>query len=155
MNPKVSSVMRPASGLDYQAFEITIAQLVGQAFEAAPATERGHLLEHLLKPLGVLSLVVVANGVFAKIRFRGGWPGLSVRPEDALNVQASDVVSLVDFVQQISVEAVDGLAQVLSASPVMAGSAAAALLVTILVQRAGHSRRSEAAAAGAHPQGEL
>ena len=119
----------------YQASDLTIAQLVGQVYETAPAAERCRMLEHLMQPLGALSLVAVANGVFAKLWFRSGWRELHIRAEDAQLVCASDVITLVDYVQQASVEAVDGLAQLLAPSPMMAGSAAAALLLTVLVQR--------------------
>jgi hypothetical protein len=119
-----------------QAADVTIPQLVAEVYESAPADERGHLLEQLLRPLGVLSLVAVADGIFAKIRFRSGWQDLHVRPEDLQSVRATDVAALVDHAQQVSVEAVDGLAQVLASSPVMTGSAAAAVLVLVLLQRA-------------------
>ncbi len=113
----------------------SVAQLVAEVYEAAPAAEKGRLLEHLLGPVGVLGLVAVADGIFAKIRFRGGWPQLHVRLEDAQNVQASDVATLVDYVQQISVQALDGLTQIISMSPTVTTSASAALLLTLLVQR--------------------
>jgi hypothetical protein len=128
MNPDPSPEPIPAN--------IPIPQLIGQVYELAPATVRGRILEHLLRPLGVLSLLVVANGIFAKIRFRTGWQDMGVHLEDVQNVQVSDVIALVDRVQLVSVESVDSLAQIIRASPVMAGSAAAALLVTALVQRA-------------------
>jgi len=121
--------------------EASIAQLVGQVYESAPVAERSRLIEQLLRPLGVLSLVAVANGIFAKIRFRSGWPDLHVRLEDVQNVQASDIIVLVNHVQQVSVQAVNDLAGVLAASPVMMGSAAAALLMTLLLQR-GRTRRA-------------
>ncbi len=144
----------PASALSNltscQASEITIAQLVGQVYESAPATERSHLLEHLLRPLGILSLVAVADGIFAKLWFQCGRQDLQVRIEDAQNIRTSDVIALVDFVQQVSVEAVDGLAQVLTASPLMAGSGAAALLVTVLLHRA-RTRRAGTVEAGNQP----
>ena len=126
------------------ASDATIALLVGEVYECAPLEERGRVLDHLLQPLGVLSLFAVAGGLFAKLRLRGGWENFSVRPEDVRNVRASDVIALVDYVQQVSVEAVDGLAQMLAASPLMAGSAAAALLVTLLMRRA-RARRGRAA----------
>ena len=142
--------MKATPALDVMASEhlrqnattLSVPQLVGQVYEEAPAVEKGHMLEHLLRPLGVLALVAVADGIFAKIRFRGGWPDLHVRLEDAQNVQARDVITLVDYVQQVSVQAVDGLSQILAATPTMATSAAAGLLVTLLVQRA-KSRRAE------------
>ncbi|MEO7105367.1 MAG: hypothetical protein ABIZ09_03245 [Rhodoferax sp.] len=122
--------------------EDTIAHLVGQVYEIAPPAERRRLLEHLLKPLGVLSLVAVANGIFANMRFRGGWTDLNVRLEDAQKIQPDDVITLVNYVQQVSLHAVDGLADLLTASPVVTGSATAALLITLLMQRA-RKRRAE------------
>jgi hypothetical protein len=124
------------------ASETTIAYMVGKVFETAPLAERSRLLEHLLQPIGVLGLVAVANGIFARIRFRSGWPNPHVRIEDAQNVQASDVIKLVEYVQQVSVQTVDGLAQIVGVTPMMASSAAAALLVTVLVRRA-RTRRAD------------
>lgn len=116
--------------------ELTIPDLVAEVYEAASAVERGHLLEQLLRPLGVLSLMVIADGVFAKIRFRSGWPDLHVRLEDIQDVRASHVAALVDHAQQVSVETVDGLAQMLAGSSVVSGSTAAGLLIALLLQRA-------------------
>lgn len=139
--------MHPASPLPHsesrppaQTAEVVIPRLVAEVYEAAPENERAHLLEQLLRPLGVLSLVAIAGGIFAKIRFRSGWQDLKVPLEDLHQVHAADVMALVDHAQQVSVETVDGLAQMLIASPALASSAAAALLVAALVQRA--SRRS-------------
>jgi len=133
----------PSEKVTCQVSEVTIAQLVGQVYEYAPPAERSRLLAHLLRPLGVLSLVAIANGIFATIRFRSSGPDLHVPLEDAQNVQVSDIITLVNHVQQVSVHAVDGLADMLAGSPVMAGSAAAALLITVLVQRARTRRASD------------
>ncbi len=122
--------------------EAAIAQLVGQVYEIAPPAERRRLLEHLIKPLGVLSLVAVANGIFASLRYQSGWPDMQIRVEDAQSIQARDVIALVNYVQQVSVHAVDGLASVLASSPVLTGSAAASLLITLLLQRS-RTRRAE------------
>jgi hypothetical protein len=124
-----------------QASELTIPQLVAEVYEAAPVVERGHLIEQLLRPLGVLSLVAIADGIFAKIRFRSGWENMNVRLDDLQNVRAAHVIALVDHAQQVSVETVDGLAQMVAASPVLSGSAAAAVLVAALMRRA-RSRRT-------------
>jgi hypothetical protein len=88
--------------------------------------------------------MAVANGTFAKIRFRGGWHDFCVRLEDTVNVCSGDVMALVDHAQQVSVETIDELAQMLAGSPALASSAAAALLMSLLVQRA----RSRGAVAG-------
>jgi len=142
MNPTPTPPMPELVPIDGPVLEAEIAQLVGQVYEIAPPTERTRLLEHLLKPLGVLSLVAIANGIFATIRFRSGSSDLHVRVEDAQIVQPGDVITLVSHVQQVSIHAVDGLADMLAASPVMTGSAAAALLMTLLMQRS-RKRRAE------------
>lgn len=116
--------------------DMSLAQLVGQVYEVAPVADRSRLLAHLIKPLGVLSLMAVANGVFAKLRFSAGWPELQGRLDDLQQVQASDVASLAGRVEQVSLQALDGLTQVVSASPALTSSAAAALLLTVLMQRA-------------------
>jgi hypothetical protein len=143
MNPQHPQTAGAVAPLTGPASEAAIARLVGQVYEIAPPAERRRLLEHLLKPLGVLSMVAVANGIFANIRFRSGWSDLHVRMEDAQQVQSSDVITLVNYVQQVSIHAVDGLADMLAASPVLTGSAAAALLVSMLMQRARNRRADD------------
>ena len=143
MNPKDSPDAIPPNIQSGQALDVVIARLVGQVYETAPPVERCRLLEQLMEPIGVLSLVAIANGVFAKIWFRSGWPDLHIRPDDTQNVQANDVIALVRYVDQASIETVDGLAQMVAAWPVMAGSAVAALLVTALVRRV-RARRADA-----------
>ena len=142
MNPLPTPQLAHLAQSDVRASEAEIAQLVGQVYAIAPTTLRRRLLEHLLKPLGVLSLVAIANGIFATIRFRSGTADLQVRVEDAQNVQPGDVITLVSHVQQVSIHAVDGLADMLGTSTVMTGSAAAVLLVTLLLQRS-RNRRAE------------
>lgn len=120
--------------------EHIIAHLVGKLYNDAPLALKSHLLEHLMKPLGLLSLMTVANGIFAKIRFKGGWPTVQVRVEDAASVQAGDVTALVDYVQLVSAQGVEHLAQIISTEPMMTGSAVAAVLITILMMRAKNHR---------------
>ena len=113
-----------------------VPQLVGQVFETAPAAERRRLLAYLIKPLSLLSLVAVANGMFARYRLGPAWASVDARQDELQRVGASDIAVLVSHVQQVRAHAVDGLAQVQSQSPVLAGSATAALLITLLAQRA-------------------
>ncbi len=143
MNAHNSPSVIPSIHTDSSASELLIPQLVGQFFVSAPSSERSRLIEYLLRPLGVLSVAGVANGIFAKVLFRRGFQDLHVRADDFQDVHASDVIALVDYAQQVSVEAVDGLAQLLAVSPLIATSAAAALLVSLLVQRAS-ARRARA-----------
>jgi hypothetical protein len=136
MNPHAGPDAGSPNNPRRQSSDNEIAQLVSQVYVTAPAAERRRLLEHLMQPLGLLSLVAVANGVFAKIWFRRGWQDLQIRLEDTEIVRASDVVALVDYVEQVSIETVDGLAQMVGGSSLMAGSAVAAFLVIALVRRA-------------------
>ena len=143
MNPIQSKVPAVAATPDTPMTESNIAQLVGEVYAAAPPAERRRLLAHLIKPLGILSLMAVANGIFASIRFRSGLADMNVPLEDVQNVQVGDVITLATRVQQVSLQALDGLTQVLSNSPALMGSAAAAVLLTVLVQRARNRRAIE------------
>lgn len=119
-----------------------LTQLVVHAFESASPMVRRHLLERLLRPLGLLSLAAIAGGIFAKIRLRGNWQDLQVQTEDVQNLSPGDLIALVDHVQQVSFEAVTGVAQVIAASPLMAGSAVATVLVTVLLRNARMGHRA-------------
>jgi uncharacterized protein YoaH (UPF0181 family) len=133
--PSPASYTGPA-GPPGPASEMTIPTLVAQVYEAAPSAERRRLVETLLRPLGVLSLVAIANGIFAKMRFRNAGQELSVRMDDLQGIHSADVVALAHHAQQVSVETVDSLAQLLASSGGLASSAAAALLIGLLLQRA-------------------
>lgn len=113
----------------------SIAQLVGEVYEAAPPGWRCRMLEHLMKPLGALALVGVCNGIFTKIWFRTGMQDLVIRPEDTQVVSSVDVTSLAGFVQQSSMDTINGLTALLANSPMIAYSTAAAMLMSILLQR--------------------
>lgn len=112
-----------------------VSLLVGKIYEEAPTAERRNLIQYLMQPLGVLSLVTVANGIFAKIRLRDAWPEAQVLPGDVQNIRPHHVADLTTYAQQASLQVLDGLARIVTGSPVLATSAAAALLIHILVQR--------------------
>jgi hypothetical protein len=119
---------------------LSLPKLIGQVYESAPLTLRARIIEQLMQPLGVLGLAAVANGIFAGIRLRERSTFPSVALEDATAIKPSDVVALADWAQQVSSEAIDGLTKVISASPVLASSAAAAILVSLLVRRSAGAR---------------
>ncbi len=114
----------------------SVPTLIGQVYESAPPSLRARILEQLMRPLGILSLMAIANGVFASIRLRNGSIEPHVGLQDATMIQPSDVVKLADWVQQASVEALEGLTQLLSSSSVLTKSTAAAVLISLLMQRA-------------------
>ena len=126
-----------------QAQERMLAQLVGRVYEAAPVPLQTRLLEQLLRPVGVLSLIAIANGIFAKIRFRGGLPDPGISPADVQSVRPGDVVALVEHALQVSGAALNGLTLVLLYSPSLAGSGAAAVLLALLLQRTQHRRAGD------------
>lgn len=124
--------------------DAAVPDLVAQVYDAAPPTERTRLLAQLMQPLGLLSLVAVAGGVFARLRFRDAPGPLNLRLEDTLLIGAEEVRALADHAQQVSVETVDALRLWLTQSPVLAGSAAALLLVQLLKRRAAQRRATPA-----------
>ena len=115
--------------------------LVGRAYAASPPTVRKSLLEQLIRSVGVLGLVTVAGGVFAKIRLRGGWPDIAVGLDDLKDIQTSDVVALVDYVQQVSTGALADAVQLMASNPALTSSGAMAVLMSIMLQRAPDRRR--------------
>lgn len=120
--------------------DVAVPVLVAQVYDVAPPPERTRLLTQLMQPLGVLSLVAVAGGVFAKLRFRDAPGPLNLRLEDTLLIGAEEVRALAEHAQQVSVETVDALRLWLTQGPVLAGSAAALLLVQLLKRRAAQRR---------------
>ena len=126
-----------------EAQEHILAQLVGKVYESAPVPLQTRLLEQLLRPVGVLSLIAIANGIFAKIRFRASWPESSLRSVDVQSVRPADVVALVEHALQVSGAALNGLTHMLTTSPSLAGSGAAAVLVALLLQRTHHRRADD------------
>jgi hypothetical protein len=113
-----------------------VPALLGRVYAEAPPPLKSRLLEQLLKPLGLLSLAAVCNGAFASLAFSQDWSALRIRPEMAQTVKAEQVTVLAGYVQQVSFQAIAGLGQLLSNSPVLQGSVAASALVAVLVQRA-------------------
>jgi hypothetical protein len=138
-NPPRSGNGLPGCQVD----EVSVPQLVGEVYTAAPAADKARLLQFLLPTLGVLPLIVVANGLFARMRFRDGWSNFQVRVEDLQQVRANDVVSLVERVQLAGSQVLDGLAQTLASSPALATTAAAGILIVLLTRRAAERRIDE------------
>jgi hypothetical protein len=124
-----------SAGLPEQNPDDLLPNLVAQVYQEAPPALRGHLLQHLLKPLSLLSLAAVANGLFARLTLADGWAQRHLSNEDVSHVDSSDVVALVAHVQQVSVQAVESLSKIITGSPVLAGSAAAAMLLTLLAKQ--------------------
>lgn len=146
--PAILTAVENLSGDEYESAPPDVknrmlSELVGNVYAKAPPVEKTRLVAHLMKPLGILSLVAVANGVFASIRFRGASSDFPMGIDDVQNVQASDVMALASYTQQVSMQAVNGLAQMLATSPTMMHSAAALLLMQILMRQSRTRRVSD------------
>jgi hypothetical protein len=61
---------------------------------------------------------------------------LQLNADDVQRIGRHEVIALVSHVQQVSTHAIDGLGQVISASPVLAGTAATGLLLSLLRKQA-------------------
>jgi hypothetical protein len=133
--------------------EEAIPALFGELYEALPAPDRCRLVEALIRPLGVLSLMAVAHGIFAGIRLRNGPREVRVSPAQLGRVTCSDVIALVAHAQQVSVETVDGLAPWIGATPHPSAAAAADLLVDLLAERSRRRERRDAVWSGARASG--
>jgi len=144
MTSKKSPWPEPPELPDPNTPEHAVAELVGQVSAQAPDTERKRLLVTLLPTAGLLSLVAVANGVFARIRLDEHWPSLRWLHDEPVRVQPSDVSALVERLQFTRSDALDGLMQWASTSPVLASSAAASVLVTLLMHCKRQSIASDA-----------
>ena len=83
-------------------------------FDAAPPPVNLALVHALLRPLGVLSVVAVAGGVFGKIRFHPDWPRLQDDQDLVRRVTSTDIVELVNHAQKVSFTVLDNLARVMS-----------------------------------------
>ena len=133
------SILPPSRGARARAIPAgedgKIAVLLDDVFHKMPKGEQVRVLEKLIMPLGLLSLAAVANGVFAKLWLQSGAHASHLRLDDVGAIGPGDVADLVVFVQQVSVETVDSLAQVLATSPALVGSAAAAALIAALTRR--------------------
>lgn len=114
---------------------MVLPRLIGQAFEALPPPQRRAILSHLLKPLGMLSLATIGNGVFLINRSQLLLQNAAAEAEYLQDIDVNDVVELVDRVQQVSVEVVDAVAQMIEASPDLAHSPLIAILEQIPLRR--------------------
>lgn len=127
--------MSPTSAIDVASqapATQAMPELVAQLYADAPPMEKSRLLASLLRPLGLLSLFALADGAFARIWLRHGGREWRVTPEDAQQISASNIADLVAYLEQASSEALDAIGAVIGASPLLAGSASAVLVLLTL-----------------------
>ena len=118
-------------------------QLVARVYGDAPAEMRRAILISIAKPLGLLSLVAVANGVFSKAVFQDSQATPHISLEQIPSIALQDVWTLIDFAYQVSGNAFNELAQLIPASPSVAATASALLLLTWIAQRKRRRRHTD------------
>lgn len=113
-----------------------LPELLGRVFEEAPVVQRGLIVEHLLKPLGLLAFVGVSGGIFAKLAWKDGTLSFKIPIEQIPSIETHHIVALAQRVQMVSTSTLESLAQVILQSPALASTAAAAMLISALHNRA-------------------
>ena len=113
------------------------ARLVSRLYARASAPLRAGMLACLLRPLSPLGLVAVASGAFAGFLHRGGDPASWAMLDDAGQFSNGQIFELARFVEQVSPDALQQLASLISDNPVgtAAFSVSAALLLLRCVRR--------------------
>lgn len=108
-----------------------IARLVSRMYRAANGAMRADMLAGLLRPLGILSLVAVASGAFARLLRRDGVVPDAISTEDIVRYSSDQILELTLFVHEVSPEALQQLAEQLAqnATGMTALSAAALVLL--------------------------
>lgn len=120
-----------------------VPRLLARLYRAAAAPLRANILQQLLRPLGLLSVAAVASGAFAGLVHRQRGEGLAASFDELAAFSTEQIGELVQFVVQVSPQAVQEAARVLADAPWGAAgfSALAALALVRLLDTREHSRR--------------
>ncbi len=106
---------------------------MSRLYRSAAEPVRASMLRCLIRPLGPLGLAAIASGAFADVLRRSGERSLDI-PLDSLGRYSNDqVVELVQFVQQVSPEAIQQVTSLFADAPM--GSAAFSAAVALLLAR--------------------
>ncbi len=112
------------------------ARLVSRLYGAASSPLRASMLACLLRPLGTLGLAAVASGAFAGLLRRGADPGALVGIDEASRYSQDQIFELARFVEQVSPDALQQLANLIADNPMgMAAFSAAAALLLLRILR--------------------
>ena len=93
------------------------------------------ILNTVVRQLGILSLVAVANGIFARAAIQWPQAAPNIPLDQVPSIKIEDVWELLDFAYQVSSDVFDGLTQLIVASPKIANTASGLLLVAWIAKR--------------------
>jgi len=122
----------PSSASSGEAGAALVPLYVAGVFREAPVDFRVQLVECLMRPMGALGLVAVANGVFAAVRQRHGWDRLQVTLDDTARISADQVLELSTYLQQTAPDVFGQVADMVSRQPAVASGLSAMLLLHVV-----------------------
>jgi hypothetical protein len=123
-----------------QRFEI--ARVVSRVYRAANGALRADMLAHLLRPLGVLGLVSVASGAFARLVRRDGLVPDTISAEDMVRYSSEQIRELTVFVHEVNPQALQSLAEQLAQNSMGIAALSTAALLMLLRTTRGRSAAS-------------
>ncbi len=115
-----------------------IARMVSRVYGAANDAIRADMLTQLLRPLGVLGLVAVASGAFARLVRRDGLVPDPISAEDMVRYSGEQIRELTMFVQEVNPQALQALVEQLAQNAV--GIAALSTAALVLLHRSSRQR---------------
>lgn len=136
LNPLLQNQAALAPNLAPALLPLLLPALLGQVFQEASPEDRSRLLAPLLQPLGLLALVAVARGIFARRLLSRNGRAATLRPQDTTDIQPQDVASLAQRVQQVNAQALYALVPVLLSLAQPAATEAAQRLLALQAEEA-------------------
>jgi len=125
-----------------------IARVVSRVYRAANGGVRADMLAHLLRPLGVLGLVSVASGAFARLVRRDGLVPDTISAEDMVRYSSEQIRELTIFVHEVNPEALQPLVEQLAQNGMGIAALSTAALVMLLRSTRARSSLSRKTASG-------
>jgi len=125
-----------------------VARLAARLYGAAPRPLRARLLACLLQPLGTLAVAGVAAGAFGRWLYRGGPEGAPEALAEADRFSSQQLAELAGFVEQVSPEALEDFARMLTEQPMGLASFSVAGAMLLLRRLRQGDRRPAATARG-------
>jgi hypothetical protein len=109
-----------------------VARLVSRLYGGSSAPLRARVLACLVRPLGSLALSAVASGAFAQFLYRRREAGPDIRIEDLAGYSNDQIFELARFVEQVSPDAIQQVAGLLTDHLVGASAFSAAVAMLLM-----------------------
>jgi hypothetical protein len=119
-----------------------IARVVSRVYRAANGAARADMLAHLLRPLGLLGLVSVASGAFARLVQRDGLVPDTISAEDIVRYSSEQIRELTIFVHEVNPDALQPLIEQLAGHGMGITALSTAALAMLLRSSRGRSALS-------------